>query len=137
MCVQLTGNQVIQPDEQTPSEKITKLWTLAVDDDKDFQRMMQAVANGERQVPSGLSRPSKVSISDCSLSENGELLYRERRWVPFSEPLRTTILQSLHDSVATLHPGKNGMISLFVREFFWPNYIQDITRFVRNCDVCG
>lgn len=52
-----------------------------------------------------------VSMSECSLSEPGKLLFREGREVPDSEPLRTQIMQESHDSAISSHPGREAMTS--------------------------
>ena len=78
-----------------------------------------------------------MSVADCTVDDNGYLRFRGRLWVPDYEPLRTAIIQELHDSVLTGHPGKNGTITVVSREFFWPNLQTTVKRFVRNCGICG
>ena len=117
--------------------EIEQLWQDALRHDTDFKLLVQAVKEGRRTFPTGLSSPVKVSISDCVIDENGSLLFRGRRWVPNSEPLRTKLIQAIHDSTLTAHPGRTGTVQLVGRHFFWPNFVTDIRRFCRNCDVCG
>lgn len=35
------------------------------------------------------------------------------------------------------HPGRDAMIDILGRQFFWPGFSQDIKQFTRNCDICG
>ncbi|KAM4055169.1 reverse transcriptase (RNA-dependent DNA polymerase) [Hirsutella rhossiliensis] len=67
----------------------------------------------------------------------GLLCFRERVWIPGSEPLRTKIIQETHDSHITGHPGRDLTYSTLSRRFFWPGAASDVRRFVRNCEVCG
>ena len=57
--------------------------------------------------------------------------------MPESEPLRTQLIQRIHDSLLTSHPGREVTAALMSRSYFWPGMLLDIRRFVRNCDVCG
>jgi len=34
------------------------------------------------------------------------------------------------------HPGREVTAALMMRQFFWPNMLADVRRFVRNCDNC-
>ena len=47
------------------------------------------------------------------------------------------IIQKLYDSALTGYPGKNGIITVVSRDFFWPNLQTAVRQFVRNCGVCG
>lgn len=119
------------------NNEIQQLWRDALQQDTDYERLSQAVREGRRTFPADLTVPVKVSISDCSMDNQGALLFRKRHWVPNCEPLRTKIIQAMHDSTLTAHPGRTGTVQIVGRHFFWPNFITDIRRFCRNCDVCG
>jgi transposase InsO family protein len=110
-------------------------WGQALAHDNVLQELTLAVREGQRKFPSNLG--VKVSISECTLNERGELLFRSRLWVPKSEPLRTRIIQETHDSVMTGHPGRETTLALLSRRFFWPTCATDVRRFVRNCGKCG
>ena len=77
-----------------------------------------------------------VQMADCSV-ENGVIYHRGRVWVPSFEPLRTAVIQECHDSVTTAHPGREALISVLARKFFWPGLPQDVAQFVRACAICG
>lgn len=51
--------------------------------------------------------------------------------------MTTGIIQNIHDSYLSGHPGRDATITLVSRKFFWPGSNQEIRRFVKNCDVCG
>jgi hypothetical protein len=123
--------------EQTFTDRLRELWGEGKTQDKDFGKIVATVQQGHRVFPADLASPVKVSVSDCIIDDSGYLRFRGRLWVPDYEPLRTAIIQELHDSVLAGHPGKNGTIAIVSRDFFWPNLQTTVKRFVRNCGVCG
>ena len=102
---------------------LKELWQEAVQLDKDYEKLQQAVRDGRRTFPQDLDNPVKVSIADCSLDSGGRLTFRNRIWVPNHEPLRTKIVQLLHNSLLSIHPGRQGTVALVARAFFWPNFM--------------
>lgn len=76
-------------------------------------------------------------LSECSLDDDQRLRWRDRIWVPHYEPLRTQIIQAMHNSTLSGHPGRDTLKALISRTFYWPGLSQDVRRFVKNCDVCG
>ncbi|GBL72710.1 Pro-Pol polyprotein [Araneus ventricosus] len=52
--------------------------------------------------------------------------------VPFS--LRRIVLQNAHEKFG--HPGTQKMINLITPQYYWPHINQDISVFVKHCDVC-
>ena len=118
-----------------PTLPLETLWEEAIAQDEEYARIKETVQRQARQFSSDLR--IKVSISECSISNQGNLLYRERKWVPNYEPLRTKIIQLCHDSPLTAHPGRDGTLATVLRQYFWPNMSQDVRQFTRNCDHCG
>ncbi|THC87386.1 hypothetical protein EYZ11_013167 [Aspergillus tanneri] len=110
-------------------------WSSAEQQDVKYGAIRAAVYEGAVRFPKELGL--KTGISDCSISPEGYLLYRDRRWVPDIESLRTRIMQETHDSVITGHPGRNTMYAILARQFYWPNIAADVRRFVENCDKCN
>lgn len=98
---------------------------------------MKLVVNGERNLLMKLYKEKVVSISECSLDNRGLLCFRERVWIPDSEPLRTKIIQETYDSYITGHPRRDLTYLILLRRFFWPGAASKVRRFMRNCEVCG
>lgn len=111
------------------------LWTTALEQDQDFSEIKKAIESESRRFPPQLQL--QVTMAEGSLDEKGRPRFRERLWVPNYEPLRTKIMQDTHDSVVTGHPGRDLLISILSRRFYWPGLSQDVRRFMRNCDGCG
>ena len=114
---------------------LNKLWDEAINADSTYKEVLKAIEGGQRRFSPSLGL--KISISECDTDLSRRLRYRERLWVPNSEPLRTGIIQKTHDSSLAGHPGANITYSLLARRFYWPGISQDVRRFVRNCNVCG
>jgi hypothetical protein len=128
--------RTVGPDPRSNgTTPLQEIWDSAKASDASYEKLCQAVRAGDRVFPSELE--VKVSINECALSQEGELLFRGRRWVPESEELRTRLIQEMHDSTLGGHPGREGTIALMVRQFHWPKMMSYIRRFVRNCDTCS
>ena len=76
-------------------------------------------------------------ISECSVDVAHRLRWRGRIWISAFEPLRTRLIQSIHDSPLSGHPGCESTRELVACEYTWPGMTQDVRRFVRNCNTCG
>jgi hypothetical protein len=118
------------------STDLQKLWDETVSKDKRYQDIREAVKREDRLLPIEY-RDLRVSMADLSIGLDNALLYRNRRWVPDSEPLQTSLVQQLHDSVLTGHPGKEGLIAILRRRYHWPYMTLTVRQFVRNCMSCG
>jgi transposase InsO family protein len=135
MLPQATRKRVFAAPVETQTPSLHELWAQAREQDELYNEITTVLRQGAQKFPSRLEL--KVSITECSLDVNENVLFRGRRWVPDSELLRTTLIQQTHDSVITGHPGREVTAALMIRQFFWPNMLKDIRRFVRNCDICG
>lgn len=117
---------------------LCSLWNQALKSGEPIERYTRAfnsVKNQDRLFPSDLEL--RISTGECAISNENILYYRERIWLPNFEPLTTAVIQKIHDSFLSGHPGRDATISLVSRKFFWPGSNQEVRRFVRNCDVCG
>jgi hypothetical protein len=116
-------------------EDLQQEWQRARQVDRTYRAYSEALKNGERRI--AVETGVKTSLSECHLDERGLLCFRQRIWVPESEPLRTGIIQKVHDSHVTGHPGRDATYSILSRRFFWPGAAKDVRRFLRNCNICG
>ena len=137
LMVRRTGSQQSELASPFGEEHLTDLWVTAITQDDDYSVIREAVRNKDRSLPPALQHRVRVQLSECSLDDHQRLLFRQRMWIPNSEPLRTTIMQQIHDSPMMVHPGMNVLQGEIARQYFWPNYGKDVRRFTRNCDICG
>ena len=138
MMVAATGRRRIgnvATTEVGEMDLLIKSWPEAVRDDHEYQKALEAVQQEKKRFPPELRL--KLSISECSISETGKLLFRGRFWVPAGQNLRTRLLQEIHDSTTHVHPGREVMFSIVARQFFWPGQARDVRSFVENCESCG
>ncbi|KAK3511981.1 hypothetical protein QTP70_027651 [Hemibagrus guttatus] len=56
-------------------------------------------------------------------------------YVPTS--LRLSLLDSVHASPGSGHPGRQQTLSLLKERYWWPNMAEDVARFARGCSVCA
>ncbi|KAI0991170.1 hypothetical protein K3495_g17017, partial [Podosphaera aphanis] len=115
--------------------KIQALWDRAMLEDPNFFNIYTSVMRGDRSLPT--TAPNSIQMPDCSLDSQHALIYRGALWVPEWEPLRTALIQKVHDSHVTGHPGREVTLAILTRNFFWPQQYKDVRQFVRNCHVCG
>jgi transposase InsO family protein/predicted aspartyl protease len=131
----MSTNTLLQAEPpQTEVSTFTQLWEKGLQEDPTYQQLKDDLLGEQRTFSPELR--VKVSIAECSVSPDGYVLFRGRKWVPKSEPLRTYILQEIHQSLLTAHPGREETITVVSRQYFWPNITTDIRRFIRNCDHC-
>ena len=116
-------------------KEIQVLWDKSLKEDQNFHLVYTSVKNGDRSLPSSIREP--VQMLDFALDHKKALTYRGALWVPDWEPLRTSLIQRVHDSHVTGHPGREITLAILARDFFWPQQYKDVRRFVRNCHVCG
>lgn len=101
-------------------DELQELWKRGVENDEDWRRSRDAVKSGERGFPPDLALKYKVNIAECTVGADGVLRGRENRvWVPDFEPLRTLIIQRTHDSHLAGHPGRDTMVGILLRRWFW------------------
>ena len=119
-------------------EELQNLWKIGVNSDDDWRRARDAVQAGEKGFPPDLAHKLTANIAELTVAADSILRGRENRvWVPNYEPLRTKIMQQLHDSHLTGHPGKDTMVGMILRRWFWPKLRESVRQFIRNCDICG
>lgn len=112
-------------------------WETNVQNDQDYQLIKEALRQNARKLPAELAR-LRLSITECTIKPDGNLYFRDRRWIPATENnLRTRLIQLIHDSNINIHPGRESLYANMAKDFFWPQMSADIRQFVANCDSCN
>ena len=114
---------------------LTSLWDEALQQNRRYWEAHDLVADSARGFPKDWGLPWQ--ISECSLDPASRLCWRQRLWIPHFEPLRTQLIQRIHDSPLAGHPGRTITRDLVSREYAWPGLTDDVRRFVANCNTCG
>ncbi|MBD2359459.1 DDE-type integrase/transposase/recombinase [Tolypothrix sp. FACHB-123] len=117
------------------TETLQGLWDRALERDDSYSAKVAAVRAGARLFPPEAN--SRLQVADCGFNAQGSLTWRGVLWVPKWEPLTTALIQRVHDSPLSGHPGRNTTFKLLRRDFHWEGMSVDVGRFVRNCHCFG
>ena len=79
--------------------------------------------------------PIKSSLSDWKM-ENGKLFYPEQCYIPDSNGIRKLIMQEIHDSPMTGHPGRDTTLEMVQQHDWWPRLCHFIYEYVAGCAIC-
>lgn len=83
------------------------------------------------------SPPSNLKVIDGILYRKIDTITSDREWkmcVPLEA--RTMVLKQEHDDVLAAHPGFFKTLRRIQLKYYWPSMSQDISKYVRECDVC-
>lgn len=103
--------------------------------DGEFRDIKQALLQEQRCFPPSVT--IKISIAECTIDTKGHVRWRDRLLIPRHEPLQTALTHKAHDSPMTGHPGRESMLGILCRDFYWPQMSNMVRRFVRNCEICA
>jgi hypothetical protein len=79
--------------------------------------------------------PIKSSLSNWKI-EDGKLFYQNRCYIPDSEGIRKLIVQEIHDSLMTGHPGRDSTLEMVQRHYWWPRMRHFVNEYVAGCTTC-
>jgi len=96
----------------------------AADSDQTYLAMLKALLKGDSKVDTNFS------------IEKDLLLYKNRGYIPKDEGLRGTIMEAEHDSKIDGHFGTYKTIGRVRANVYWPKMDENITEYVRSCDIC-
>jgi len=96
----------------------------AADSDETYLATLKALLKGDSKVDTNFS------------IEKDLLLYKNRWYIPMDESLKRTIMEAEHDSKIAGHLGTYKTIGRVRANFYWPKMDENITEYVRSCDVC-
>ena len=130
-----TSMMTLHPICPFVEENMIALWDAALQANHRYWKIQKAVMDGERRLPKEWGR--LIMISECSVDATHRLRWRGRIWILAFEPLRTRLIQSIHDSPLSGHPGRESTRELLACEYTWSGMTQDVFRFVCNCNTCG
>ena len=96
----------------------------AADQDQSYLNTFKSVLKDDKNV-------------DTNLSIEKELLCYKNRWyIPKDETLKRMIMEAEHDSRVAGHFGTYITIGRVRANFYWPKMDEQITEYVRSCDMC-
>ena len=83
----------------------------------------------------GSPRHSLLTLAECE-DLGGYLYYGDRLYVPDLPELKAKLLESCHTSPVAGHPGCARTYEILDREYYWPQMIRFVQRWVANCHQC-
>jgi len=95
----------------------------AADSDQTYLPTLKALLQGDSKVDTSFSIQKDV------------LLYKNRWYILKDQGLRRTIMEAEHDSRIAGHFGTYQTIGRVRANFYWPKMDENITVYVRSCDV--
>ena len=69
------------------------------------------------------------------MDEQGKLWYEDRICIPQDEALRRLILEKVHHSTYSIHPGSTKMYMDLKQKYWWTRMKGDIAEYVAQCDT--
>ena len=96
-------------------EDMIALWDTALQANHRYWKICKAVIDGERRLPKKWGLP--IMISEYSVDAAHRLRWRGWIWIPAFEPLRTRLIQSIHDSPLSGHPSRESTRELLAHEY--------------------
>jgi len=83
-----------------------------------------------------LENKAKNDKSDFRFTANGLITYKNRLYVPNVLEIKLLILNEIHKTPYSRHPGYQTMITMLRKEFFWPNMKNEVAEFLARCLEC-
>ena len=71
-----------------------------------------------------------------SLNEKGLLLYKDRQCIPNVPNIKLLILNKIHKTPYSGHPGYQKTITMLQKDYFWPNMKNELVEYIAKCFEC-
>jgi len=77
----------------------------------------------------------KSNLSNWKI-EDGMLFYQEQCYIPDNNTIRKAIIQEIHESLMTGHPGRDTTLEMVQRHYWWPRLCHFVYEYVAGCATC-
>jgi hypothetical protein len=124
-------NIVILPDKlfiNLINVELTKLIESATTSDELVKDISNVLST--KRIP-----PIKSSLSDWKI-EDRKLFYQNQCYIPDSDGIQKLIVQEIHDSPMTGHPGRDSTLEMVQRHYWWPRLHHFVNEYVAGCATC-
>ena len=64
------------------------------------------------------------------------MLYKNRLYIPNVPEIKLLILNEVHRSPYSGHPGYQKMITMLRKYYFWPNMKNEVVEYIGRCIEC-
>jgi len=77
----------------------------------------------------------KLNLYDWKI-EDGMLFYQDQCYIPDNNAIQKAIVQEIHESPMTRHPGRDTTLEMVQRYYWWPRLCHFVYEFVAGCATC-
>ena len=117
---------------------LASMFTDAYADDDTVRAIVTAKQEGQRLPPRDFPiemsrieyRDHRIWIHDTEDNDRPSL------FVPEKTDLRTRLMKVAHDLPESGHGGRSHMLAQLKRYYYWPNMIDSISSFIKDCFTC-
>jgi hypothetical protein len=103
----------------------------------DWLEELKKTYSGDTMLQQLLQQLQEEALDPAKYSmQNGILFYKGRLHLGTLVPVQQQILQQFHSSPLAGHMGNQKTYSKIKKEFYWPKMKMDISKYIRECDVC-
>ena len=82
------------------------------------------------------SKVLKKRYEGYNLEEDGIPTYKGRIYIPNVVDLRTVVIDEIHQSPYSGHPGYQKTIATAGKQHFWPGMKKDMVEYISRCMKC-
>lgn len=127
------GRLMTVADALSRSVEVIDTIDFARTDDKWYNTLKQNVEHNPDKF-SQFKIEKGLLFKHCSYSPQRLDSGGWRIIVPYDK--RELVLGQCHDSPLSAHGGRHKTIARVGRDFYWPKMYEEITKYVRNCEIC-
>jgi len=106
----------------------------------DIVEKIKKARSKDEEVVRIVEEMKKVRVKELRGEEwkiEGDLVIKEEKiYVPKNRELKAEIIWLHHDMPVVGHEGQWKIVELVTRNYWWPEVIRDIGRYVEGCDLC-
>ena len=80
--------------------------------------------------------PTENLIKGYGLNEKEFLMYKDKLYVPNVPKVKLLILDEIHKTPYSGHPGYQKTLTMLRKEYFWPNMKTEVADYIARCLEC-
>ena len=106
----------------------------------DIVEKIKKARSRDEDIVRVVEEMKKVGVKELRGEEwklEGDLVLKEGKvYVPKDEELRAEVIWLHHDVLAVGHGGRWKTVELVMRNYWWPDIMRDVGKYVEGCDLC-
>ena len=114
----------------------TAISTYVLDLDEQLKEGVKQDEIYQKLQAKAKENPTENLIKGYSLNEKKFLLYKDKVYVPNVLKVKLLILDEIHKTPYSGHPGYQKTITMLRKEYFWPNMKTKVAEYIARCLGC-